>query len=810
MDWLDNLLPAYLTYALGWTVVHALWQGLLVASVMALILMGLQKKQAIVRYRVAYGALLLMFGTSLVTFGFLLKKAIAVRPDDFFESLILRGIIFEVTIDNQSLTERIRLFFNEHLSLIVVVWLLGVTFFSLRLMGGLIYVQQLKTRHLTPLSTEWYGRLNLFKNRLGIHRVVNLAESALVTVPMVVGWLKPIILMPIGTTNAMSVTQVEAILVHELAHIGGRDYLLNILQSIIEVLFYFHPAVWWISANIRVERENRCDDVAVQICGNSLTYAKALLSIQEMQVQNRRSYGLAMTFASNRKHLLLKRIKRILNQPVNRTNIMEKFIATGLLLAVVTALSFGGNKTHKTESPNDPSVIKAQNLAAEAMRSDTIPRKGKMTITHEEDGRKVEMKVENGKIQNLKIDGKDIPKEDFAKYEDLTDEVLYGLPTPPIPPMPPMPNVIMPPMPPMPPIPAVPATPFSMSDFNFLKKEKDKDGNTILKVKKSDGSMSEIKITPKKEVYVDGEKLEEGKDYDINLNDDNDDDDNRITIRLKNKWRVFFDFNRDKAWVFKFDNDRWRDDWRGWQNEWKDSWSKLDKDWFRSWEKYGREFGRNFGRSFGRNFYVIDGDSLKGGIWNDSLGIYHLGHDSTRRHIIIDGQHVYIDGKRMRQDAERYREQARLESEAYRQSMRSYGEEQRRYGQEMRRRADELRRQAQSQVREYQQQMRESEREIREYERRHRNEIIRQRWVERENTADLDAIRTAFEAQMLEDGIFAKDKKVYEIELTEESLRINGKSQSREMFEKYRRIYEDKSGQIIRGDFTLKFSEGKN
>ena len=390
-------------------------------------------------------------------------------------------------------------------------------------MGGLMYIEILKNSHLTALSIEWQSRMNLYKNRLKIQRPVELCESALVAVPMVIGWLKPIILLPIGTVNNMSITQVEAILAHELAHIGGRDYILNIIQTIVEILFYYHPAVWWISANIRAERENRCDDIAVRLCGNSLTYAKALLALQEMQHQNIRTYGLAMTFSGQRKGFLLKRVKRILNQPQNRSNIMEKFAATGLLLAVVATLSFSNyNNKPDTIQPKDSLLsTEAMSPLMEAVLNDTTPkRKGELTIKHEDNGKSVEMKMKDGEITNLKIDGKDIPKEDFDKYEEVTEDLMTNLPVPPAPPAPPTPpNFNTPPAPPAPPTPPafgtpptppMPPTPLAPPRWG-IRKEKDAQGNTILRMEKRNGKMSEIKITPDKEVYIDGKKAEDGQ-----------------------------------------------------------------------------------------------------------------------------------------------------------------------------------------------------------------------------------------------------------------------------------------------------------
>ena len=569
MNWLENILPDNLQYALGWTVVHSLWQGIIIASIMAIILMSAKRLSANTRYWIANGSLLLMLVSSISTFAWM-TQSIAAEQNGLLSlpqnADLLRGVNkLSQYIDNQGFIYNILSFFNEHISLIVIIWLIGVLFFTLRLMGGLMYIEILKNRHLTPLSIEWQSRMNLYKNRLRIQRAVELCESALVAVPMVIGWLKPIILLPIGTVNNMSTAQVEAILAHELAHIGGRDYILNIIQTIVEILFYYHPAVWWISANIRAERENRCDDIAVRLCGNSLTYAKALLALQEMQHQNIKTYGLAMTFSGQRKGFLLKRVKRILNQPQNRSNIMEKFAATGLLLTVVATLSFS-NYNHKPDTiPPKDSLISTESFAPEmtAILNDTTPkRKGELIIKREDNGKSVEMKMKDGEITNLKIDGKDISKEDFDKYGDVTEDLMTNLPAPPTPPMLPAPPAFnAPPAPPTPPafgtppttpvpppMPPTPPTPPTPPRWG-IRKEKDAQGNTILRMEKGRGKTSEIKITPDKEVYIDGKKVEDGQKMPFQL------DDTEGVFGLGNFNLIVprFDFD-DERHVFKYKN----------------------------------------------------------------------------------------------------------------------------------------------------------------------------------------------------------------------------------------------------------------
>jgi beta-lactamase regulating signal transducer with metallopeptidase domain len=528
MTWLDNLLPDNLTYALGWTVVHSLWQGTIIAAVMALILIALKDQKAYVRYWVSIVALLLMFIAASTTFLWLISNSFATTTYELQMAIILRGYDFAQEINNQTFIQSISAFFDRHIGFIVAVWFMGIAFFLLRMIGGLMYIEILKTRHLTPLSNEWVSRMNVFKNRLGIRKTVALMESALIAVPMTIGWLKPLIMMPIGTVNSMTVGQVEAILAHELAHIQSKDYIFNIFQTIIEILFYYHPAVWWMSANIRAERENRCDDMAVDMCGNSLTYAKALLALQEVQHQNIRTYGLAMTFSNQRKGFLLKRIKRILNQPQNRSNIMEKLSATGLLLLVVAVSAF-------TDKPNNTPSYKEDTSALElptiTIMQDTTPkRKGEISIQKNNNNKSIELKMKDGEITHLRIDGADIPKEKFGDYEADVEDLIETLPpTPPTPPTPPptppsFGNMPMPPMPPAPPsmpnfptppVPPSPPTPPSPPQFR-MKKGKDSQGNTILKFDKGDGKESEMVIKDGK-LYMDGKEVEDGKDIAIDI-----------------------------------------------------------------------------------------------------------------------------------------------------------------------------------------------------------------------------------------------------------------------------------------------------
>ena len=276
MEFIQQIISKDVVYALGWTMIHSLWQAIGVGLLLALAMLVLQKYTARTRYILSNISLFGVLFLAVLTFFSLYNSRGGAAEEEI--TLVAGQTLMAMDPDKsfiQGFYQQFVHYFNDHLPLIVMIWLVGVAFFLLRLIGGLAYIQHLKNRHVFPLPTVWMDKLETLKNKIPVKKQIALLESALVKAPMVVGYFKPVILMPVGAVNGLTSEQVEAILAHELAHIFRNDYLLNILQSLVEVLFYFNPAVWWISANIRTERENCCDDIAVELCGNSLTYAKA-------------------------------------------------------------------------------------------------------------------------------------------------------------------------------------------------------------------------------------------------------------------------------------------------------------------------------------------------------------------------------------------------------------------------------------------------------------------------------------------------------------------------------------------------------
>jgi uncharacterized protein (TIGR03435 family) len=227
---------------------------------------------------------------------------------------------------------------------LVIAWFGGAIIFWARLTGSWIVAGQMRSTLVRPAPEEWQRKLDEIKMRIRISRPVRLLVSALVQAPTVVGWLRPVILVPIGALAGLPPEHVEALLAHELAHIRRHDYLVNVLQSAVEALLFYHPAVWWISNQIRNDRELCCDDVAVEISGSALTYARALADLE-----SHRPAHLNLALAANG-GLLPARIGRLLGQSRKPSRALPgPGIILGATLILITAYGLFGQAVAKPE-----------------------------------------------------------------------------------------------------------------------------------------------------------------------------------------------------------------------------------------------------------------------------------------------------------------------------------------------------------------------------------------------------------------------------------------------------------------------------
>ncbi len=240
---------------------------------------------------------------------------------------------------------------------IVAVWLVGVILLFIRLSLGLIIAEKMKTFAVESVPAELQLILKRVSQRLGVSRSTKLLNSATIHVPTVIGWLRPVMLLPVGCLIGLSTIQIEALLAHELAHIRRHDYLVNVFQSIVETLLFYHPATWWISRQIRKEREYCCDDLAVSISGDSLAYAKALSFLEE-----RRSSVFSPALGANGGSLAT-RIRRVLE--CKEPPAVSRMAA--IILSAATLLTTGlcvGAVTRRPSTPADQRAVEKNDSAS--------------------------------------------------------------------------------------------------------------------------------------------------------------------------------------------------------------------------------------------------------------------------------------------------------------------------------------------------------------------------------------------------------------------------------------------------------------
>ncbi len=467
MKTITLFLDTPLAETLGWTVLHSLWQGVLLAL---LVKIGLQlgaKWTARRRYYLAYAALFAQLVIAIGTFYYLLP--VSLPTEQGLQDLLPLLPTSPALATSTNWWAQVEDFIAPSLPLIVLMWWIGMVFFLLRLSVSYLWWNSLRHRQHLPVPTAWEDRFQALKKNMKIGRSVQLRLSELVSGPVLIGQLKPLVLLPIALVNQLSVKEVEAILAHELAHLQRYDYLLNAIQLFLEAVFYYHPAIWWLGTEIRMLREQCCDDLAIRYTGNSLTYAKTLLTVAEHQRQLPSQFALGLLGGNKRQ--LLHRIQRILNQPVKQPDMREKFAVTSVLLslALLVSLTAGWSWPMATNFTSDehPTLIFI----------DTLPQ-GSIHMEIEEDGEAMDVTVKNGKIQQLKINGEVIPEADFPKYESMVEEKLANIPPPPPPPRAPAP----PPPPPAPGAPLAPPAPPAPPSRMIIKK-------TIETTKNEDGSI---------------------------------------------------------------------------------------------------------------------------------------------------------------------------------------------------------------------------------------------------------------------------------------------------------------------------------
>ncbi len=393
-----TLLNAPLVELIGWALLHFVWQGALVAALLAGALWVLNDHSARVRYVVAgatlAGLLVLPVGT-----GLFLAEPQSDPPSTAPSTVMTTEASSDIggaatpadTAPPPSLESpwyaQAASWLRPLLPWMVLGWGLGVLVFSVRLAGGAWRVRRLR-RTGTAVSDEWQVRLRRLADQLGLPPSISLRRSPAVDSPMVTGWWRPVVLVPTGLLTGLPPDQVEALLLHELAHIRRHDVLVGRLQAVVEVLLFFHPATWWISRQVRREREACCDDLAVQAGAERTTYARALTTLAERAVTESSSVWAPAAASGS----LLARIRRLLDPSASSPKGMPRLsmaAAVLFLVGVPVGLAACVSQQSATEAEHT-----AQESPAPDDSSDRVEKRATVVVQDDSTERKITVRSE--------------------------------------------------------------------------------------------------------------------------------------------------------------------------------------------------------------------------------------------------------------------------------------------------------------------------------------------------------------------------------------------------------------------------------
>ncbi|MBI9071554.1 MAG: hypothetical protein JEY94_08135 [Melioribacteraceae bacterium] len=434
MNFLIDFIPYNIISAIGAALINSIWQSAIIAIVLAAYIKINGHTSSKTKYFVSYLSLISILAISIITFTenyefvnqinssnskILLQneQVYFLAEDNIDENIISKGFVFSEE------------FINRNKPLIVAFWLTGVLVLLFRMLGGIIYTNRIKNSGQNISIKKLNNLTEKISNQLGINKAVRIFESSKVKVPSVIGFLKPILLLPVGALSGIPQTQLEMIIVHELAHIKRADYLFNIFQNIIEIIFFFNPAVWWISSIIKEEREYCCDDIVSGFVENRVDYAKALNSLANISAGN----SFAMAIKNKNENQFFRRIERMLTNK-NTTSFWPGYITLILFTAIfslsVIACSSTGNETVIKNDDIDL-VFDGSDFDNGEINNLINYDEGERTITFNKrddfDDEEWEVHLNDGEITRIYLNGRKLSEEEKKEKSDYIYATLKEL-----------------------------------------------------------------------------------------------------------------------------------------------------------------------------------------------------------------------------------------------------------------------------------------------------------------------------------------------------------------------------------------------
>ncbi|MFW0717122.1 M56 family metallopeptidase [Pedobacter sp. N23S346] len=396
--------------AFGWSILNSLWQSAIIYGILFIIMLILPKLAAKHRHNLAFSAIILMFFVFCYNLG---EQLVLTKP---VHQLPVTAQQIQFSQYFKNLPETFSSKVEQYFPLIVVAYILGIFLQLFIIAKGYHQLSKLKNENLSTIPEEWKLIFENIIAKLGIKKVVRFDLSSLVNVPLVIGYLKPVVLFPFTLVNELDSDQVEAILIHELSHIRRHDFLLNLIKTAIETLLFYNPFVWMAGRFIHIEREHACDDLVLKTTGKPLKYAHALLKLELIKENKSPAYALA---ATGKTQNLYQRIKRITNMKTNYLNAKQQMAALTLGVACMLSIAWINPSEKKKEIKKAlTNQMASINTAFENLTTpqDTTKKRKTKIVTIDANGKKTEYNSISEMPDSLK---KSIYSEDFAGIRHL-------------------------------------------------------------------------------------------------------------------------------------------------------------------------------------------------------------------------------------------------------------------------------------------------------------------------------------------------------------------------------------------------------
>ena len=327
---MDTTLQQFIR-AFGWSLLNSIWHSAIIYGILFILMLSLPKLASKYKHNLAFGSIVIMFLAFLFNF----IKQVALNVKHVSQTPNQQNVQIQEYFNNLPKTFSSKA--EQYFPIIVAFYLIGIVLQLFVIGKGYKQLSNLKKASLSSIPIEWQLIFEKVAKSLKIEKTINFHLSSIVNVPLVIGYLKPVVLFPIALVNQLESDQVEAILIHELSHIRRNDFLLNLIKTAIETLLFFNPFVWMAGRFIHIEREHACDDLVLKITGKPLNYAHALLKLELLKDKSSPAYALAATGKSQN---LYQRIKRITNMKTNYLNAKQQMAALTLGIACLFSIAW--------------------------------------------------------------------------------------------------------------------------------------------------------------------------------------------------------------------------------------------------------------------------------------------------------------------------------------------------------------------------------------------------------------------------------------------------------------------------------------